>query len=304
MIAYMTEPAIQREVTLAPFTTWKIGGPAEWFSTPETEAELTGLLRWARQQAMPVQLIGRGSNILVPDEGLRGLVICLRSLEKDRMQFEEQRGGKGLLEVSAGMSLPRLSKAVAQLGFSGYEFYIGIPGTVGGAVVMNAGFGPGDERQTANRCLEIRTVSLQGESRWQPYTRFHPVYRHTDLVGGGEIVTRACFALLHSSSRDRIRAVTAEHLAMRRARQPLTRPTVGSVFKGTADGVPAAVFIDRCGLKGLRVGQAIVSTKHANWIENLGSARASDVRNLIRQVREVVLEKEGIALEPEVQFLG
>jgi UDP-N-acetylmuramate dehydrogenase len=298
------EPGIQREVELAPFTTWKIGGPAEWFSAPETEAELLDVLRWARQQSVPVQLIGRGSNILVPDEGLRGLVICLRSLDKDRTQFEEQRGGRALLEVSAGMSLPRLSKVVAQFGFSGYEFYIGIPGTVGGAVVMNAGFGPGDERQTANRCLEVRTVSLAGETRWQPYTQVHPVYRHTDLVGQPVIVTRASFALLKPSTKARIRAVTAEHLAMRHSRQPLTRPTAGSVFKGTAEGVPAAVYIDRCGLKGTRVGAAMVSHKHANWIENLGSATSSEVRELIARIQQVVLEKEGVQLDLEVRFLG
>jgi UDP-N-acetylmuramate dehydrogenase len=298
------ESILQREVVLAPFTTWKIGGPAEWYCAPGNEEELLQALDWARENELPVQVLGRGSNVLVPDEGIKGLVVCLRSLDKDQYQLKEGAGHCSLLEVSAGMSLPRLSKVAAQLGFGGYEFYIGIPGTVGGAVVMNAGFGPGDERQTANRCAEIRTVSFAGAATWQPYKDVHPVYRHTDLVDGTAIVTAARFALSDKSTKEKIRAVTAEHLSMRNSRQPLTRPTCGSVFKGTADGTPAAVFIDRCGLKGFQIGGAIVSRKHANWIENHGDAKASEVRQLITHIQKVVFEKEGIQLKTEVRFLG
>ncbi|NDV62304.1 UDP-N-acetylmuramate dehydrogenase [Puniceicoccales bacterium CK1056] len=298
------ESFLQREVSLAPLTTWKIGGPAEWYCAPETEAVLLCALDWARENCHPVQVLGRGSNVLVPDEGIRGLVICLRKLEKDWFEFKDDGEGRGLLTVSAGMSLPRLAKVAAQLGFGGYEFYIGIPGTVGGAVVMNAGFGPGDERQTANRCREIRTVSLDGQSSWQAYSEVQPVYRHTRLVDGNVIATGAKFALTERSTKEKIRAVTAGHLAMRRSRQPLTRPTCGSVFKGTDEGVPAAVFIDRCGLKGLKVGGAVVSFKHANWIENLGGATASDVRRLISHIQAVVFNKEGVQLKTEVCFLG
>jgi UDP-N-acetylmuramate dehydrogenase len=240
----------------------------------------------------------------VADEGIRGLVICLRKLEKDGYQFQDDGEGRGLLTVSAGMSLPRLAKVAAQLGFGGYEFYIGIPGTVGGAVVMNAGFGPADERQTANRCREIRTVSLDARASWLAYPEVQPIYRHTSLVDGTVIVTGAKFALTEQSTKERIRAVTAGHLAMRRSRQPLTRPTCGSVFKGTDDGVPAAVFIDRCGLKGFQIGRAIVSPKHANWIENLGGATAGDVKQLISHIQEVVFIQEGIELKTEVCFLG
>ena len=298
------EPFLQREVSLAPLTTWKIGGPAEWFCAPETEAELLRALEWARENSHPVQALGRGSNVLVADEGIRGLVICLRKLEKDGYQFQDDGEGRGLLTVSAGMSLPRLAKVAAQLGFGGYEFYIGIPGTVGGAVVMNAGFGPADERQTANRCREIRTVSLDARASWLAYPEVQPIYRHTSLVDGTVIVTGAKFALTEQSTKERIRAVTAGHLAMRRSRQPLTRPTCGSVFKGTDDGVPAAVFIDRCGLKGFQIGRAIVSPKHANWIENLGGATAGDVKQLISHIQEVVFIQEGIELKTEVCFLG
>lgn len=293
----------EADVPLAPLTTWKIGGPADWLVSPETEVGLLDAVRWGRERGLPLHVLGRGSNVLISDEGLRGLVICLRAFGQNVSRRGAFADGQGFLEVPAGMSLPRLAKVVAGEGFGGYEFYIGIPGTVGGAVVMNAGFGPGDPRQTAARCREVRILDLQGGLRWEPYAAFHPVYRATDLVGGPEVVVGARFALEEVSTKAAIRAVTAEHLAMRRTMQPLTRPTAGSVFKGTAEGVPAAVYIDRCGLKGLQVGGARVSPKHANWIENTGGARAGDVLDLIRRVQEEVERREGIRLETEVRFL-
>lgn len=294
----------ERQVPLAPLTTWRIGGPAEWYASPETESQLREALVWAAERQLPVHILGRGSNVLIPDEGLKGLVISLRSFARELWAFSEAPEGGGFLEVSAGMFLPRLAKVVAGLNFAGYEFYIGIPGTVGGAVVMNAGFGPGDERQTANRCTEIRLMDRDGAAAWRAYSDFEPLYRETRLTDGEHIVVAARFALREVSTKDAIRAVTAEHLAMRKARQPLTRPTAGSVFKGTAEGVPAAVYIDHCGLKGTRKGGAMISRKHANWIENLGGATAADVRDLIRHVQAVVNRQEGIRLEPEVRFLG
>lgn len=293
-----------KSVPLAPLTTWRIGGPAEFFATPVDEPALLEALAWARRRQLPVHILGRGSNVLIADAGLKGLVICLRGFAADAARLEKCENGEALLEVSAGMSLPRLSKVVAQHGFGGYEFYIGIPGTVGAAVLINAGYGPGDSRQTAALCREVRTVSLNGDCLWRPYSDFHPVYRHTDLVDSGLIVTAARFALTEVSGKEQIRAETAKHLAMRKHMQPLTRPTAGSVFKGTAEGVPAAVYIDRCGLKGLSVGGAMVSLKHANWIENTGTATARDVLDLIGKVRAAVREKEGVALEPEVRLLG
>ena len=294
----------QSNVPLGPLTTWKIGGPAEWLWMPQTEEELLEALAWAQGRSLPVHILGRGSNVLIADAGLKGLVICLRQMEASGHLLTRSEAGDGILEVSAGMSLPRLSKVVAGEGYGGYEFYIGIPGTVGAAVTINAGYGPGDERLTANRCGEVRTVSRDGESRWQPYTDFHPVYRHTDLVDSDQIVTAARFRLWEKSTREAIRAETAKHLAMRHERQPLTRPSAGSVFKGTSGGVPAAVYIDRCGLKGFRIGGAVVSPKHANCIENTGGATAADVLELIGHIRKVVKEREGVELEAEVRFLS
>ncbi|MEX0326411.1 MAG: UDP-N-acetylmuramate dehydrogenase [Puniceicoccaceae bacterium] len=293
-----------QNIPLAPLTTWKIGGPAEWFWMPQNEAELLQAIAWGKEQKLPLHILGRGSNVLIADAGLKGLVICLRQMDATGAKLLSGEGDNAILEVSAGMSLPRLSKVAAQKGYGGYEFYIGIPGTVGAAVAINAGYGPGDERQTANRCTEVRTVSLEGEAGWQPYSDFHPVYRHTDLLDSDLVVTAARFRLTEQSTREAIREETAIHLAMRHERQPLTQPTAGSVFKGTKDGVPAAVLIDRCGLKGHRVGGAIISEKHANWIENTGNATAANVLELIEQVQSLVWEKESIRLEPEVRFLS
>jgi UDP-N-acetylmuramate dehydrogenase len=300
-----TEAWLQRGVALAPLTTWKIGGPAELYAAPETVAGLREAIVWGQERGLPLWILGRGSNVLIDDNGLPGLTLCLRHLQLPEATVTYSKGEESsFLTVPAGISLPRLAKLVAKAGYTGYEFYIGIPGTVGGAVVMNAGFGPGDERQTANRCIAVAVLDAQGRETWQEYTHFQPRYRWTSLQEGNKVVTAARFALNTPAPSERIRRETAEHLAMRKRMQPLTRPTAGSVFKGTAEGVPAGRLIDECGLKGLQVGGAMVSHKHANWIENLGDARAADVRELVALVQESVQAKRGIFLETEVNSLG
>lgn len=293
----------QENVILAPLTTWKIGGPAQYLWSPESEPELVAALGWAKQRNHPVHILGRGSNVLVSDEGIKGLVISLKQMTDSGAHFISNPDGTGSLEVSAGISLPRLSKIAAEHGFTGYEFYIGIPGTVGGAVTVNAGYGPGDERQTANRCVEVRTLSGSGELSWYPYAHFNPVYRHSELLDSDYIVTAARFALKYRATSRQIRQQTAMHLELRRQRQPLSRATAGSVFKGTPQGIPAAVFIEQCGLKGTTIGGASISEKHANWIENHGSATANDVRQLIQLVQQQVKKRTGIELEPEVRYV-
>lgn len=294
----------QENVILAPLTTWKIGGPAEYLWLPESESELVAALQWAGDRELPVHILGRGSNILVTDQGIKGLVISLKAMLDGGTRFVSKANGTGILEVPAGISLPRLSKLVAEHGYTGYEFYIGIPGTAGGAVTVNAGYGPGDERQTANRCIEVKTLSVTGELTWNAYADFNPVYRKTDLLDSGLIVTAARFALTERAPSRKIREETAMHLEMRRQRQPLNRPTAGSVFKGTSQGVPAAVFIEQCGLKGATVGGAKISEKHANWIENTGDATASDVKELIELVKNKVSKKAGIHLKEEIILIS
>lgn len=290
--------APQPQVPLAPLTTWKIGGPAEWYAEPATRAELVDALHWARERQLPVRWLGRGSNLLVADSGVPGLVIGMRSFEQKRVE----RPDESVLVVSAGLSLAKLSKLVAQAGFAGYEFFVGIPGTVGGAVVMNAGYGPQDERQTSNRCVAVEVVDTNGVYDWCPYTDFHPRYRYTDLIGGELLVVGARFVLSERGDRKQIQTETAAQHAMRKEKQPLARPTSGSIF-AASQGTPAAVYIDQCGLKGLRVGGAVVSEKHANWIENVGGATAADVEDLVGQIQAQVEQRFKIRLHPEIQRL-
>ena len=293
----------ERDVPLAPLTTWKIGGPAQWYAAPRTRAELLEALAWAEAEACPLTILGRGSNVLLPDEGLPGLTVVLRHYMPEPVLHPPSSDGSRLFETAAGLALPRLAREAANAGYGGYSFYIGIPGTVGGAAVMNAGFGPGDERQTANRCEEVEVLRAGDAPRWHPYRDFHPRYRHTDLGGGEAVVLAARFRFRERASAEALRQATAEHLAMRKRKQPLTRPTAGSVFKGTADGQPAGRLIEEAGLKGLRLGGAVVSEKHANWIENHGGATAANVRALIARIQGQVQARTGIFLEPEVRIV-
>ncbi|MCC5807060.1 MAG: UDP-N-acetylmuramate dehydrogenase [Opitutales bacterium] len=300
-MAALPFPFLRENVSLAPFTTWRIGGPARFLAEPPAEA-LPGLLAWARAGGLPVWILGRGSNVLIDDDGLPGLIILTRNI------WQDIRREGDCLVAGAGASLPRLSKAAAAEGFSGYEFYIGIPGTVGGAVFMNAGFGPGDPRDTRAVLVDVELVRPDGDSVRAAVADLHMDYRHSILQDADgpfadAIVTRARFRLEHPGDAASIRDETREHLADRKRKQPLTRPTAGSVFRAS-DGVPAAIHIDRAGLKGFRIGDACVSPKHANWIENLGKASAADVRALIRHVRETVHAIFGVTLEPEVREMG
>jgi UDP-N-acetylmuramate dehydrogenase len=310
MTAASMRPAEVREnVALAPLTTWRVGGPARFLCAPADLPALRRALAWARAQGLPVCVLGRGSNVLVADAGFPGLVLLTRASFQD-LRHEPDTGR---IHAGAGVFLPRLSKFAAGLGHGGYEFYIGIPGTVGGAVFSNAGYKKGDPCMTDRLCDTV--TLLRGDDRLETvaYAGLHPDYRHTDLVAARrlgapdtlpDIVLAATFALREPASPAAIRARTSAHLAMRKRTQPLSRPTAGSVFRAARDGTPAAVYIDRAGLKGLRVGGAEVSRKHANWIENTGGATAADVRALIDRIRTTVWARDGVELVAEIEEIG
>ncbi|MDP0500766.1 MAG: UDP-N-acetylmuramate dehydrogenase [Verrucomicrobiota bacterium JB022] len=287
---------LRENVPLAPLTTWRIGGPARWLAEPSA-AEVPALLEWARAEKLRVWWLGRGSNVLVDDAGLDGLVVLTREAMK-------QIGRKGdCIEAEAGVSLPRLAKFAAQEGYAGYEFLIGIPGTVGAAVAINAGFKQGDPRHMLALVHEADLIALDGSTRTVTMQEVNARYRYTDILETEELVLRARLKLERPGDPEEIRAETREHLLQRKRTQPLTRPTAGSVFKAIHDGTPAAVFIDRAGLKGLQEGGAIVSPKHANWIENAGGASARDVLRLVEQVQRRVGTEFGLDLEPEIRYL-
>ncbi|HIE65057.1 MAG: UDP-N-acetylmuramate dehydrogenase [Nitrospira sp.] len=276
---------------IAPYTSFKVGGPAEVMVFPKTVSEVAFLMNRISSHQLPWFILGGGSNLLVRDGGIKGVVLHLKHLQ----QIEEK--GSGLLVAEAGVSFPKLSTTSKEKGLSGLEFAIGIPGTVGGAVVMNAGI-PNEETEAVLK--ELTLVDEAGKI--QPYSRADiPFgYRSAHLPKG--VVVSASFQLRPASVRQ-IDEKMKYLLKRRRETQPLSFPSVGSVFKNPEKGY-AGKIIEACGLKGSRCGDAQISERHGNFIVNCGSAKAEDVLDLIHRVRERVLEVEGILLEPEVKVVG
>jgi UDP-N-acetylmuramate dehydrogenase len=283
---------IDEDVPLARFTTLGTGGPARRYAEPETVDGLVELLAWAEGKGLPVGVVGLGSNLLVADEGFDGLVLRLRG-ELARAETSEQvlRGGGG---APLAVCLHRARAA----GLGGFEFACAIPGTVGGAVRMNAGAHGGDVAGVLRRAL----VADATGARWRTPAELGLSYRRSDL-GDGQIVAFAEFALERRHAEE-IRARVAELQSWRKATQPTDKRTFGSVFKNPERELTAGRMLEVCGLKGYRVGGARISPKHANFIENVGGARSDDAVELIAEARRRAREAFDVQLETEVRVLG
>ena len=287
---------VQRDYPLSRLTTIRTGGAAELFARPGSLGELERLLAWADGQGLEVGVVGSGSNLLVADAGVRGLVLKLDK-ELSTIELQETR-----IRCGGGARLPTVSARAAQAGLSGIEFGVNIPGTVGGAVRMNANAYGGE----LARVLEwVDVVGPGGTERRAP-DQLGFAYRRSSL-GPGEVVARASFAL-HEAASDEVKATLADMRARRKAAQPSGIKTFGSTFKNPSDpraeGQSAGQLLDAAGCRGLRIGGAGFSTKHANFIENHGDASTSDVVAVMAEGRRRVQERFGVALEPEVQVLG
>jgi len=289
--------ALAEHVPLAPLTTWRIGGPARWYLEPRRE-EVRPALEWARDSGVPVVVLGRGSNVLVDSAGLDALVLCTRSA----LTNLEREGD--LLVADAGVPLPKLAKRAADEGYSGFEFLAGIPGTVGGGVVINAGLTAFRPREISQVLEAVEIVDRDLRVRRLAASDIEPAYRQTNLLGADAFVLRAWFRLTDRGDATAIREATQAHLAERRRKQPLDRATAGSTFTQPPGGRAAGWYIERSGLKGLRVGGAEVSAKHANWIENGGGATSDDVKALIGEIQRRVAERFGVSLQREVRYLS
>lgn len=289
---------LQTHVPLALYTTWRIGGRARWFCEPAAHV-LPELFACCQQHGIASFYLGRGSNTLVSDETLDGVVICL----KQALQTVEQRGDSIVAE--AGVPLPALAQFAASLGYGGYEFLIGIPGTVGAGVVMNAGAGLENEPMTtiSDRLIDADIVTPAGEVRTLTADELHLGNRESKLLQTRDFVLRARFRLAHQTDERAIKKRTAAHLKARKHKQPLSKQTAGSTFKQSAGKKAAGWYIERAGLKGFSIGGARVNDKHANWIENTGSASAADIRALIEHIQDVVEERFAFRLEREVRYL-
>ena len=273
-------------------TSFHIGGPAELMAFPKNTDELSKLLILAKENNIIPRILGAGTNVLAPDEGLTELVICLKDC-LDGMQLLEDN----CLRVSAGVTMTRAAVFAANHGLAGLEFAHGIPGTVGGGVYMNAGAYGGEISMV---CKSVDVMSFDGTLTTVPVEEMGFSYRHSRLEDEGGIVVSAVFALTPDAP-DAIRGRMQELMGKRKNSQPLDLPSAGSAFKRPVGGY-AAALIDQAGLKGYQIGGAAVSTKHAGFVVNLDNATAEDVRALLTSVSHIVFEKTGIRLEPEVRI--
>lgn len=279
------------EEPLSKHTSFRIGGPAEAMAFPKNREELAELLKksclWDRK---PV-ILGAGTNVLAPDEGMKGLIICL----KDCLDGMERVDGTSI-RVMAGVTMARAAVFAASQGLSGLEFAHGIPGTIGGGVYMNAGAYGGE---LGSLCREVELMDWEGKTHILTHEQMDFSYRHSCLEETDWIVVSALLSL-EPGKEETIRARMKELQAKRLASQPLNYPSAGSAFKRPQGGY-AAALIDQAGLKGFRVGDAAISEKHGGFAVNLGKATAEDMKTLLKEVSETVEARSGIHLEPEIR---
>ncbi len=291
---------LRRDVRLSQFTTMQVGGLANYFAEPSTEEELLELLEFAKNEQLPWMILGKGSNVIFPEDGWPGLIITLIHYEQNRLLFDKE---KCLVTASAGIYLYRFVLACRDQGFGGSEFLANIPGTVGGALVMNAGFCrfKGQSSEIGDIAEEVTVLNSHGEKETLARKDLHFSYRRSDLEG--KVVLEGTFHLWRRPSEEIQKEIKA-NFDYRNAEQDVRFPSSGSIFKIPGPGLPSAgQMIDQMGLKGTRVGDAMVSLKHGNYMINAGKAKSSDLVSLIRKVQKAVLDGTGILLEPEVRVI-
>lgn len=272
---------------------FRIGGNAEILVVPKNEKVLSSVLKYADERNIPYYILGNGSNVLISDDGLRGITIKLMNGLSDLLYL-----GDGIIACGAGVSLTKLCNFALSHSLTGLEFAYGIPGSVGGAVYMNAGAYGGEIK---NVLMSVRSIDSKGNAEETPADELTLSYRNTSFMKNGRIITAAYFKLEKGDSEE-IRAKMDELMEKRKNSQPLDFPSAGSTFKRPEVGY-AAAHIDQCGLKGRAVGGASVSTKHAGFVINTGDATFSDVTALMEIIKNEVAEKHGVILEPEVEIL-
>ena len=281
-----------RNAEMSQYTTLKLGGPADYLAFPRSREEIVAMFGEAGRAGMPVSVIGHGSNLLVLDGGIRGLVIRV-----ERNMREVRVEGSAVI-AQAGAMLGAAARAAADAGLSGLEFAAGIPGTVGGGAVMNAGAYGGEMAQVVER---VEGVYPDGTAASLTNAEMEFGYRTSAVKKLNLVVTEVRFRLA-PGDRDAILGRMSELNAQRAEKQPLDVPSAGSTFK-RPEGHYAAALIDQCGLKGYSIGGAMVSMKHAGFLTNTGSSSA-DYLALMRKVQSIVEERAGVRLEPEIRILG
>lgn len=308
---------LRSDVALSRYSTFQIGGPARFFSEPTSVDELQSLLDFARTEELPFLVIGKGSNLLFPDKGFPGLVVTLIHFEPNRIIFDPDQGS---LTASSGVNLYRLALAARDEGWGGIEFLSHIPGTLGGALVMNAGFSrlPGQKKEIGNLVEEVTVLGSEGGFRRLAREELAFSYRKTNLEG--PVILQARLKLYRARPEE-IQAEIQASFNYRNRVQDLRYPSAGSVFKNPSPppqkgarplfeegawplrGFSSGQLIEKAGLKGKRIGGAMISDRHANFIVNTGGARSSEVLELISLAQEKVFEAFGVRLEPEIRII-
>ena len=285
---------LEKDISLSNFTTWRIGGPAEWIAQPKNIEEIKYLINWINKKKIPCNIIGAGSNLLINDNGIKGLSICMRNFKGIKIDKNS-----GIIEVRCGEMLPTLARKAAASGLHGFEWTVGIPGTIGGAVVMNAG---AQEHCMSEYLVSIETLSLKGKYQIFKGKDLDFGYRYSLLQNESLIVLSAQLKLTPGKA-EKIRQLTNENLNHRLKTQPYKSQTCGSVFRNP-EPLKAAKLIEELGLKGLRLGGAEISKIHSNFIINANKASSSDVKELIEYIQKKVFNSYGILLETEVKQCG
>lgn len=290
-----TDCLIKPQVSLASLTSFRVGGPAEWYVAPRRLEDLQASFEWARAEGLPITLLGAGSNLLISDRGLSGLVIGTRHLRHTHFDL-----ATGQVTAGAGEPLVRLAWQIAERGWQGFEWAVGIPGTVGGAVVMNAGAHGGC---IADILVNAHVLLPDGRTEILTAPELGYGYRTSSLQGDRRIVTQATFQLQPGFDPAQVMANTSDHLEQRRTSQPYHLPSCGSVFRNP-NPYKAGWLIEQAGLKGHQIGGAQIAQRHANFILNCGGATANDIFQLIRYVQQQVEQQWSLLLVPEVKILG
>ncbi|ELR98917.1 UDP-N-acetylmuramate dehydrogenase [Gloeocapsa sp. PCC 73106] len=286
---------ILSDVSLANLTSWRVGGLAQWYTAPRNWQELAAAFTWYNDQDLPLTLLGAGSNLLVSDRGIPGLILSTRHWRY--LDFDE---ATAQVTVSAGEPIARVAWQAAKRGWRGLEWAVGIPGTVGGAVVMNAG---AHGKAIADCLLQAKVISPQGNLEILQPEMLGYKYRYSLLQLEQKLVLDATLQLQPGFAKEVVRAETTRNLQQRKQSQPYDRPSCGSVFRNPP-GFAAGWLIEQLGLKGYQIGEAQVAHRHANFILNCGQATASEIFQLIGYVQGKVEEQWGITLETEVKLVG
>ena len=290
--ALLPAGCVRENVTLAPYTTMRTGGPAALFAEPRNAQQLAHVHQWAQEKGLSLLILGNGSNLLIADSGFDGLVIHLGRALSEVSVFANT------LTAQAGASLAAAARAAAQASLTGLEFAAGIPGSIGGAVCMNAGAYGGEIAQVI---VSARVLTPEGV-RMVSRDELSLGYRSSAVMQNGWVVLEATFELAPGNP-DEIKATMADLAARRREKQPLQYPSCGSFFKRPV-GYYAGALIEQAGLKGYRVGDAQVSEMHAGFVINRGHATSSEIYRLMQEVQRRVQAQFGVTLEPEVRLIG